>query len=706
MTPGGKYKGKAGILPENNYSFGISRKIWLSLSIMIIGYLVWMIFGFFRDQRTLSRLHIVQENVFPAAMQSKAALTKFNDQVKLYKDAVVFGNEELLEDAQASADEAQQSLDLLLHLTRHVQRKRTEVRELLKDLKNFSTEANSLYAKLASGLEDDSFRREASQLNRRTKKLKARLLALTEFFSDSLQEELAVVGNVTRYQQYLNILIFFIAVSVSLIMVSLIISRWVTRPLKKAAALARSMSAGDLSRKLDIQQRDEIGELAHAMNVMAGEVAERTSRLEETNEKLANEITERKKTELELLWVTAAVDSASDAIGIASKDLTHFYQNRAFFELFGYTVAELNYPGGKPMLTPHHTMAPQLYDAVLEGDTWIGELETVSRYGEKIPIFSRVHPIKDNFGNIVGVMGIFSDIRERKKAEAELEAAHKKLVETAWFVGRAEVATSVLHNVGNVLNSVNVTASSLRKEIRYSKISNFPKAALMIEEHRDALAHFLTKDEKGKKLPAYLVALSKHLEEEREIIDGMLADLCNHVKLITELIAIQQSHSTSAGLTEVVSVCELLEHALQINASGMSNHNIEIIREFEDIPPCRLDRHQFLQIIINLLSNARQAVKESDNNPKIITVRLKRTGADRVSVEVADNGIGIPGENLGKIFYLGFTTRKEGHGFGLHSAAICAKKMGGSLNVCSGGPGKGAVFTFELPLRLKEDKNG
>jgi signal transduction histidine kinase len=580
MNPGGKDEKKPGIPSRHKYFFSISRKIWFSLGIMIIVYLLWMIMGLFRGQETLSRIHIAQEQVFPAAMQSKVASAKFKEQVKLYKDAVVFGKAELLGDAETMAAESQEALTQLVHLARFDEQKRTRVREILNQLREFTVEAHSLYAKMAAGMEDDSFPRKASQLNRRSMNLREKLTALTDFFSGSLKEELAGVSSVTRYQQYLNIFIFFIAVSVMLIIVSLIISRWVTRPLKKAAALARAMSAGDLSRKLDIRQQDEIGELAHAMNVMAGEVSERTVSLEEANKKLRDEIAERKRT------------------------------------------------------------------------------------------------------------------------SEELKKAQEKLVETAWLVGRAEVATSVLHNVGNVLNSVNVTANLLLKENRYSKISNFTRAARMIEEHQDNLAEFLTKDEKGEKLPVYLVALSKHIEKEQETFMGMLKDLCNHVKHITELISIQQSHDASAGLTEVVSVGELLEEALQVKTPGMSPTSVKIIRKFENIPSCRLDHHKFMQIVINLLSNARYAVRDRDNTSKIITVRLKKKGDDRFLVEIADNGIGIPGENLEKIFSLGFTTRKGGHGLGLHSAAIYAKKMGGSLEAHSSGPGKGAVFTLELPLRL------
>jgi len=236
MNPGGKDEKKPGIPSRHKYFFSISRKIWFSLGIMIIVYLVWMIVGLFRGQETLSRIHIAQEQVFPAAMQSKVASAKFKEQVKLYKDAVVFGEAELLGDAETMAAESQEALTHLLDLARFDEQKRTRVREILNQLREFTVEAHSLYAKMAAGMEDDSFPRKASQLNRRSMNLREKLTALTDFFSGSLKEELAGVSSVTRYQQYLNIFIFFIAVSVMLIIVSLIISRWVTRPLKKSSS--------------------------------------------------------------------------------------------------------------------------------------------------------------------------------------------------------------------------------------------------------------------------------------------------------------------------------------------------------------------------------------------------------------------------------------------------------------------------------------
>ncbi|HLP48714.1 MAG TPA: ATP-binding protein, partial [Candidatus Kapabacteria bacterium] len=214
------------------------------------------------------------------------------------------------------------------------------------------------------------------------------------------------------------------------------------------------------------------------------------------------------------------------------------------------------------------------------------------------------------------------------------------------------------------------------------------------------LAEFLTKDTRGREIPGYLVALGKYLTKEQESSAAMLRNISEHTKHIMELITIQL-HNASAGLTEMLSLNELLENALQGNTAGSSRYGIEVKQQFDKMPPVRLDRHKFLQIFINLLSNARYALKVSRNEPKILEVRLKKKEDKSFIVEVSDNGIGIAKENLDKIFNLGFTTRKDGHGLGLHSAALYAKEMGGSLTVHSDGPEKGAIFTIELPLLLK-----
>jgi C4-dicarboxylate-specific signal transduction histidine kinase len=137
---------------------------------------------------------------------------------------------------------------------------------------------------------------------------------------------------------------------------------------------------------------------------------------------------------------------------------------------------------------------------------------------------------------------------------------------------------------------------------------------------------------------------------------------------------------------------------LQINAAGFQRHKVEIVKSFVDVPRVTVDRHKVLQILINLFRNAKYALDEATHEKKQIVIGIARNGAGTVHVTVQDNGVGILPENLTRIFSHGFTTKKDGHGFGLHSGAIAAKQMGGNLLAHSDGPGAGATFTLELPM--------
>jgi C4-dicarboxylate-specific signal transduction histidine kinase len=145
-------------------------------------------------------------------------------------------------------------------------------------------------------------------------------------------------------------------------------------------------------------------------------------------------------------------------------------------------------------------------------------------------------------------------------------------------------------------------------------------------------------------------------------------------------------------------VTELVEDALRLNASALEQDRVGIIRQYDAAPVIGVDKHKVLQILLNLIRNAKYACEQSHRTDKELTVRVTQ-GDDRVWIAVSDNGVGIPAENLTRIFAHGFTTRKDGHGFGLHSGALVAKEMGGALNVRSEGRDKGATFTLELPFR-------
>jgi PAS domain S-box-containing protein len=302
------------------------------------------------------------------------------------------------------------------------------------------------------------------------------------------------------------------------------------------------------------------------------------------------------------------------------------------------------------------------------------------------------------------IIAIARDITERKRAEAKLKAAQEKLLETAREVGMAEVATGVLHNVGNVLNSVSVTAESIQKRVRNSKISYLSDVVGLLEGHADELGTFMSNEERGKKIPAFLANLSNELLEEQQRALEALEALTKHVQHVADIIQLQQSHSKTKGIIEPTSIEELVEDTLKINAEMITRNKVEIKREIAGLPTLLLDRHKLLQILTNLVSNAVYALSQSNLDSKILKIQVKEPKSGYIRIDVTDNGIGIPKENLTRIFEHGFTTKKTGHGFGLHSTALSVNELNGSIKVHSDGPGKGAVFTVELPFKTQEAK--
>ena len=265
----------------------------------------------------------------------------------------------------------------------------------------------------------------------------------------------------------------------------------------------------------------------------------------------------------------------------------------------------------------------------------------------------------------------------------------------------AEVATGVLHNVGNVLNSVNTSAGVLSERLRSSKVSGVARISEMLEEHKDDLGNFFTQENRGSRLADYLKMLSLHLSEDQALVLKELHELTRNIDHIKEIVAMQQNYAKAAGVVEKLSVPPLVEDALRMHTAALARHAVRIVKQFGDVPEIEVDKHKVIQILINLVSNAKYALDEAAGE-KVLTVGISRNGGGRIRIFVRDNGMGVAAENLTRIFAHGFTTRKTGHGFGLHTGALAAKEMGGSLTVQSEGPGKGATFILELPVRPPE----
>jgi two-component system NtrC family sensor kinase len=296
------------------------------------------------------------------------------------------------------------------------------------------------------------------------------------------------------------------------------------------------------------------------------------------------------------------------------------------------------------------------------------------------------------------VLKLQHEISERKRAEMDLAEAHTQLVETSRQAGMAEVATGVLHNVGNVLTSMNVSATLVSDRVRQSKAENLIKAAMLLREHAEHLEEFLTGDPKGKILLDYLPNLGTHLSEERVEILKELQLLTKNLDHIKDVVAMQQDYAKFSGIIEPVSIAALVDDAVQINAAAFIRHGIQVIREYAEVPVVAIDKHKALQILVNLMRNAKYAMEEQPRRKRRLVLRIEPLGRDHVRVSVKDNGVGIAQENLVRIFSHGFTTKRDGHGFGLHSCALAAKEMDGELYAQSEGPGTGATFILELPI--------
>ncbi len=294
-------------------------------------------------------------------------------------------------------------------------------------------------------------------------------------------------------------------------------------------------------------------------------------------------------------------------------------------------------------------------------------------------------------------------VQSLQRATVELQSAQGQLVTSARKAGMAEIANSVLHNVGNVLNSVNVSAHLIHAKLNGWKTGELQQAIDILHEHSADLESFLTTDEKGQRLLAYLRKAASALTQEKQQVLAELGALTRSIDHIKDIVMTQQTYAGSANVSEPVQIGALIEDALRMNAGSKAREHALIRKDVDALPPVLLDKHLLLQILVNLISNAQHAVEALPDQSHEILLQACETispdGRERLRIRVQDTGAGIAPEHMDLLFQHGFTTRQKGHGFGLHSCALAAKTMGGTLAAESAGRGQGATFTLDLPLR-------
>ena len=301
---------------------------------------------------------------------------------------------------------------------------------------------------------------------------------------------------------------------------------------------------------------------------------------------------------------------------------------------------------------------------------------------------------QDECGELAEVYNRMAD--NLKQSREELDKTHAELMESSRLAGMAEIASGVIHNVRNVLTSINIASSLVTESVKNSKAVNLKKIVALLREHEVNLGEFLTKDPKGQQAMIYLGALSEHLVQEQEKLIKELGMIQEGTKHIEDIVRAQQSYARVSGFTETLKVGDVIQDALEMSVP--SKGSVQIVKEIPDELVVTVERHKMLQILVNLMRNAKQACDGSPDNAKRLTIRATN-GDDFIHVAVSDTGMGIDPKNLDRIFSHGFTTKKDGHGFGLHSSAAAARQLGGALRVSSEGLGKGATFTLDLPVK-------
>lgn len=506
--------------------------------------------------------------------------------------------------------------------------------------------------------------------------------------------------------------IFALVLAASLLLAFLLsrqFLRFITNPILRLTSTARTIADHkDYSVRADKVCGDEVGVLTDAFNQMLTQIQSQDNalqgahrELQEQVDALQREIGERQRAEAAHDRLTAILEATPDIVISADPNGSALYLNHAGRQILG--LAQERDVTGLKTLDFHPDWAREIivregFPAAVKNGSWAGETAILTSAGRVVYVSQVLIAHKNSEGEPEYFSSVMRDMAERRQAEEALRYSQQKLLETSRLAGMAEVATGVLHNVGNVLNSVNVSAGLVVEKLRRSKVSKLGKAAALLTERNGDLGDYLAHDPSGQKLPGYLTKLSQYLVEENTQLLSEVDLLARNIEHIKEVVAVQQSYAKVSGIFENLQAEQLVEDSIAMNIGAFERHGVILERKFSPSPAVRVDRHRVLQILINLLRNAKYALDDVQRIDKRITVSIAPVSEKSVHIVVNDNGIGISPENLALVFSHGFTTRKNGHGFGLHSGALAAHEMGGSLRAESLGVRRGATFTLELPV--------
>jgi len=436
--------------------------------------------------------------------------------------------------------------------------------------------------------------------------------------------------------------------------------------------------------------------LEHSMEVSSEELFTANKEMRERNLVLQKVQEETKALSIQF---QAVFDNA--AVGILAIDSQRkcVLANRAVQRMLGYTLDEFRNMNIDTVTHPDD-IDPGLtkYNSAQKGDSYTILKRYIRKDGSIVWARLTAAKLAENDKRIAGV-GIIEDITAQREAEETIRKQQLQIqnaaIESAHTAGMSEIATGVLHNVGNVLNSANVGLETILQKIDKSTIVNLYKANDLLLQNRNRLSEFFSTDPKGEKLINFYVELGEAMKSEMAEQKHEASELMKKLDLIKDIINTQQTYAKGNGeFKEMVSLTETVESALVMQSTSLARHEVKIVKKFSECPPVLAQRAKLVHVILNLIKNAKEAMISVSPKDKTLTIEIGEFKSGEIFLKISDTGDGIDEENLSKIFTHGFTTKKTGHGFGLHFCANSMTEMGGKIAVASEGLGAGADFTL------------
>ena len=405
----------------------------------------------------------------------------------------------------------------------------------------------------------------------------------------------------------------------------------------------------------------------------------------------------------------AIIRSMGDGVVVADADARLTLFNPSAKRILGLGVTDLRPDEWPNYYGVFHLNGSTLLSAdelplmrAVRGET-IEDLELFIRNPQMpggVYISVNASPLRDETGQVVGGVAVFRDVSERRMDEEALKQA--------FALGRLEVVDTVLHNIGNAINSVATGVDTLHEWFDDNElVRRFVTLADLVAAHDRDWTSWLEHDAQGRQLRPFLLALVQDLTGEREKLLGTSVRVQDSVRHIVDIIRTQAAFTNGTVERKLVGLPAMIEDAVKMVEETLVRRGVTIEVDCSRAPSeVVVQESRFQQMLVNLLKNSMEALDEravrlQDDpgwRPGIRVLAYSGEQKDTLVVDVIDNGIGIEPSRFGSLFNAGYTTKKHGSGLGLHSAANFVIASGGSIQPFSDGIGHGATLRTILPV--------